>query len=433
MSTPAEYFQKNGYALLTEVLDKKTCNQLCEHMFKLHHEGKLVKDDQCPLSDSVYGDPVFDQLLAKLAEPIGHHIGVDLLPTYTYCRIYRPGEILKRHTDRPSCEISGTMTLGYSPATGSVWPIYVSDDPADEYGRRVDIETGNLLMYAGNQLVHWRPEFKGEWQVQVFFHYVRAEGAYADHVFDHRPQLGMDAHSKVDHRTAAASDIDSDHTGDNAEKPPVRNGKFPIFGGVMIPSWDLTAPGPFSFNKSFEPQLTFTAQECETIIAFSNNQYAEHASVGSGERGRVDKNIRDVNQYKIPLNDHTRWIFDRLSRAVSIANAEHYDFEIMGITHELQLLHYDAERGAGHYNWHTDIGPGESATRKISVSVQLSDETAYQGGDLVINNNGEIVTMTKQQGSVAMFPSYQLHKVEPITSGSRWALVIWVHGSHKFR
>ena len=107
-----EYFDKNGYVVLKDALNKEDCIKLTEHMFNLKREGKTEKDEQCPLSDAVYGDPIFDKILQDFAEPIGKTVGKTLLPTYTYARIYSPGEVLKKHKDRPACEISATLTLG---------------------------------------------------------------------------------------------------------------------------------------------------------------------------------------------------------------------------------------------------------------------------------------------------------------------------------
>ena len=88
----AEYFKENKYIYLSNVLKKTDAHQLTDYMFKLYDDGKLNKDPQCPLSDSVYGDPTFDALLQSLAEPLSKQLGIELLPTYTYARIYRPGE-----------------------------------------------------------------------------------------------------------------------------------------------------------------------------------------------------------------------------------------------------------------------------------------------------------------------------------------------------
>jgi PKHD-type hydroxylase len=161
--------------------------------------------------------------------------------------------------------------------------------------------------------------------------------------------------------------------------------------------------------------------------------YAEEGSIGAGADGLIKKDIRNVDLYQIPMNDDTRWAFDKLARIVSIVNAEHFDYEIMGITHELQLLHYDSGEDPGHYEWHVDVGNMTSSTRKISVSVQLTAPDQYTGGDLMVNSNGEMLNASRDRGALALFPSYCLHKVTPMQEGERWALVIWVHGSKRFR
>ena len=104
--TSQQFFKENKYIYLSDVLDKDRCKDLSDHMHNLHKEGKLEQDEQCPLSWSIYGDPVFDSLLANLAKPIGEKLGLELLPTYTYARLYQNGDELKKHTDRPACEIS---------------------------------------------------------------------------------------------------------------------------------------------------------------------------------------------------------------------------------------------------------------------------------------------------------------------------------------
>lgn len=418
-----QYFKENGYVMLAGALPQEKCEELTQHMFSLYEQGKLVKDDQCPLSDSVYGDPIFDKILADFAEPIGQHIGKKLVPTYTYCRIYRKGEVLKRHSDRPSCEISATMTLGFDPKS-SVWPIYFTPDPTDLQGKRIEIPVGDLVVYRGNELVHWRPQLKSEWQVQVFFHYVDADGPYAEEYrYDQREALGMPAESKQQKPQT------------QTEQPTQRTryGRFPIFDSVMIPSWDLDVPWVYSYNSTNEPELMFTPDECQRIIDLSNSMYPDNAAIGIGKDAQVNKSVRDVQLYNIGLNPDTRWIFDKLSRAVSIANNEHFRFEIMGITHGLQLLHYQSTESKGHYDWHMDVGGEDSASRKISVSIQLSDPRTYTGGVLEINDHGRPMVSSKEQGSITMFPSYLMHRVQPMQSGERWALVIWVHGSHRFR
>ena len=177
------YFEKNGYVVLENALDKEECLSLVEYMFYLKEQGKLIQDEQCPLSDALYGDPVFESILEKFAKPLGDTVGKTLIPTYAYARIYRPGEVLEKHTDRPSCEISATLTLGYK--AKQIWPIYFNETKEIS----VLLEPGELAVYRGCEITHWRTAFKGDWHVQVFLHYVDAHGPYKDYEFDKRPHL----------------------------------------------------------------------------------------------------------------------------------------------------------------------------------------------------------------------------------------------------
>lgn len=453
--TAADFFKESSYVVLNEVLSKELCQNLTEHMFKLYEDGKTTKDEQCPLSEAIYGDERFDAILGQLADPVGQHIGIKLLPTYTYARLYRPGEVLEPHVDRPACEISGTMTLGYDGI--AAWPIFLSaNGTEDESPTRADLGIGELLIYRGEELYHWREEFKGEWQVQVFFHFVDANGEHASEAMDGRPELGLNRHNmpneevekkpakkkaakkpakkkaakKNSTKSEELPDIAPPHRTILPHKEQSRPGIFPIYGGVMIPSWDLMLPGMITYVREQYPGLTFTEEECEGIIGLASSAYLAEGTVGNDE---VSTNVRKVNLYQLPLVEKTKWLFDRLARVASMANNEYYDYEIMGITHELQLLHYESGGEPGHYDWHQDMGGSHMSTRKISMVVQLSDPDTYTGGSLQVNDNGTIIAGAGQKGSITCFPSYAQHRVTPMETGERWSLVIWVHGSKRFR
>ena len=136
-------------------------------------------DEQVPNTFSVYGDPAFDTLLMKVLPVMREQTGLDVLPTYSYARVYKKGDILKRHKDRPSCEISTTLNLG-----GDPWPIFLE-------GKQVDLNIGDMLIYEGCKLEHWRDEFEGEHCGQVFLHYNDVNGQFKDiNIFDGRDKLG---------------------------------------------------------------------------------------------------------------------------------------------------------------------------------------------------------------------------------------------------
>ena len=127
--------------------------------------------------------------------------GLNLVPTYSYARVYQHGAELKRHKDRPSCEISTTLNLG-----GDPWPIYIDptgeNNVIDEYksihkpgahiGVEVNLKPGDMLIYSGCELEHWRKPFEGDLCGQVFLHYNHADGRFAKtNLYDKRPLLGI--------------------------------------------------------------------------------------------------------------------------------------------------------------------------------------------------------------------------------------------------
>jgi len=158
-------------------------------------------DKQVPGCYTKYADWVMETLLMYMIPIMKAKTGMDLIPTYTYTRLYEKGNILKRHKDRPSCEVSTTVHLG-----GNEWPIFLdpsgADFVVDEYkqtikpgapkGVQVDLKVGDMLIYSGCELEHWREPFKGTVCSQVFLHYNHANGPFAKtNLFDKRPMLGV--------------------------------------------------------------------------------------------------------------------------------------------------------------------------------------------------------------------------------------------------
>ena len=143
------------------------------------------KDKQIPNTYSIYGDPTFDTLLMKVLPIMKKETGLEVVPTYSYARLYKKGDELKRHKDRPSCEISTTLHLG-----GEPWPIFVE-------GTEVLLDIGDMLIYEGCKLEHWRKPFEGENCGQVFLHYNNVNGQFENiNVFDGREKLGIPAWRK---------------------------------------------------------------------------------------------------------------------------------------------------------------------------------------------------------------------------------------------
>ena len=209
-------FQENKYQVIKQALSYELANfifnyfllkrEAVEWMYKnniTYDTGMwgTWTDQQIPNTYSIYGDQVMDTLLMKVLSRMEEETGLKLLPTYSYARLYKPGDILKRHKDRPSCEISTTIHLG-----GEKWPIFIdptgSDNVIDEAknihkpnapkGNEVILDIGDMLVYSGCDLEHWREPFQGEVCGQVFLHYNHKNGPFAEtNKFDKRPVLGV--------------------------------------------------------------------------------------------------------------------------------------------------------------------------------------------------------------------------------------------------
>jgi hypothetical protein len=146
------------------------------------------KDEQIPGTYSQYANVAMETLMLKCQPAMEKATGLKLYPAYTYARIYKKGDELKRHKDRFSCEISTTMNLG-----GDNWPIYLEPSGKKNMkGMRIDLKPGDMLIYRGCDLEHWRDKFKGKECVQVFLHYNnRKTWGAKDNMFDKRPHLGL--------------------------------------------------------------------------------------------------------------------------------------------------------------------------------------------------------------------------------------------------
>jgi len=209
-------FKINKYCVIEKAIDHKIANfvynyflmkrQVAKTMFDSRYispfatEFGVWNDEQVPNTYSHYSDIAMETLLLAVQPIMEKQTGLKLIPTYSYARIYKKGDILHRHKDRFSCEISTTLNLG-----GDNWPIYIEPNPkmggvveGKDYisdntkGIKVDLKPGDMLVYRGNLLEHWREEFKGQDCAQVFLHYNNAATKGAkDNIFDKRQHLGL--------------------------------------------------------------------------------------------------------------------------------------------------------------------------------------------------------------------------------------------------
>jgi len=158
------------------------------YIVQRNYDWGVWNDEQVPGTYSHYADIVMETLLQSLQPKMEEETGLKLIPTYSYARIYKKGDVLKRHKDRYSCEVSTTLNIG-----GDEWPIYL--EPSGEEGKegvKVDMQPGDMLVYKGCDVEHWREAFEGDNCSQVFLHYNDASDEKAEqNKYDGRPFLGL--------------------------------------------------------------------------------------------------------------------------------------------------------------------------------------------------------------------------------------------------
>ncbi len=171
----------------------------------------------------------------------------------------------------------------------------------------------------------------------------------------------------------------------------------------------------------------FTPAELDAIEACGDALAADQAVLlADTPQGERAAKIRITQTSWLAPNPDTQWIYDRMQAVIRRLNDASYRYDLRGFSDNFQYTVYSDSEG-GHYDWHVDHGPLD-VQRKLSVSVQLSDGDSYEGCDLQFHAGNKTETGPRERGSVIAFPSYVLHRVTPIVSGTRKALVVWTTG-----
>ena len=170
----------------------------------------------------------------------------------------------------------------------------------------------------------------------------------------------------------------------------------------------------------------FSEQELDQLqqLALKAN---EQATIGDGATPEELSDIRRSKIYWMHKTPEYAWVFERLGHVISHVNAEHYHFDLTGFGEAIQLTNYD-HSDHGMYGWHRDYLNKTGVCRKLSVVLQLTDPSQYEGGNLEVSISGEPAVVSKRRGLIALFPSFHLHQVTPVTQGSRQSLVAWITG-----
>ncbi len=178
-----------------------------------------------------------------------------------------------------------------------------------------------------------------------------------------------------------------------------------------------------NFAEFIYYQGLFQSYEIDKILNFWDDDKTIKATISGDEKYNDD--LRKSSVMFIDNTAENEWIYNKLASLAINCNNERYWFDLLGFHQELQLTRYTE---GDFFDWHLDFGAGGISARKLSMTVQLSDPDDYEGGDLQFMINQKIVNAPREKGTIVIFPSFIIHRVTPITKGTRQSIVGWVSG-----
>jgi PKHD-type hydroxylase len=172
-----------------------------------------------------------------------------------------------------------------------------------------------------------------------------------------------------------------------------------------------------------------TDAELNYLINVNNWSNAAPAQIGSDNNITTNQNIRSTKISWLEPSNENKDIWNKLAKVIAEVNSRYFHFDLTGFYEPIQLGVYTAEDN-GHYDWHIDAFTGNKSTpRKLSMVLMLSDPSDFEGGELLLkSNNDNYTSLNMVKGRAWFFPSYMLHKVTPVTRGTRKTIVLWVGG-----
>jgi predicted 2-oxoglutarate/Fe(II)-dependent dioxygenase YbiX len=397
---------ENNYLIIPNFISSYRASVLAKEFQIYCEENNLIGDEQIPSSHSKYNYISFLELLCEKTPEVSEILEETVLPTYTYSRVYKNSSILKKHTDRDSCEISLTLHLGGD----KPWLIWIKTPKGEN--RSVELNPGDAMMYLGKSAEHWREKYDGEEYTQVFLHYVRSRGECAYTYFDTEEHKGKND-DKI--KSNKSSFIDEDvQLSKISDKNIKKNSKVVFNSNSKLEE----------FIKVFDNIIS--ENDCNLILnEYKNSNEWRDTEVASG----VDKSIR--NCMKIPISesdiiqnnlqkrkDIDKLIFNSVNNIITSYRELFSTFNVE-IDTGYELLKYQEGE---FYLQHTDSFKEQQ--RSLSCSIQLNDD--YDGGEFAFFDR-EILIRTKP-GSVIVFPSNFMfpHEIMPVIKGTRYSIITWL-------
>jgi len=363
-----QQFQENGFLVIKNFITKKRAKDLSKKFIQYCKENpeKCTSDLQVPNTPAKHNHIPFLEILCEKTPEISKVLGEFVLPTYTYSRIYKNGDTLKKHLDRDSCEISLTIHLN----SDEKWEFFLEDLTGKI--QSIILNSGDALLYSGCTVPHWREEYTGNFYSQVFLHYVKSNGERNGYYFDN----GKNYSKNLEDYINVFENVISTEICDKIISEYENSGEW---GDAM------TATGVY---KEIRNCKLIDISKRETIIKNENI------------RQKIDNEL-----YGVVSN-----IFCKMNNKYKNISAS----KDSGYT----LLKYDV---GGFYVEHTDNH--SEYPRTLSCSLCLNDD--YEGGEFGFFN-GKLKYKLKK-GSAIVFPSNFMypHEIMQVKKGVRYSIITW--------
>jgi len=164
----------------------------------------------------------------------------------------------------------------------------------------------------------------------------------------------------------------------------------------------------------------FTPEECKEIIKVGESKEFKRAGIDGDNQYNDGHRKSDISWIS---QDDIEWFWVKIHNQIIETNHEQWGFNLKHFDEMAQYTVYNGD--GGHFGYHYDNGAGQLSVRKISICINLNDPKEWKGGELQFYDE---ISAKQGLGSVHLFPSYMLHRVTPVTDGTRRSLVLWSGG-----
>jgi predicted 2-oxoglutarate/Fe(II)-dependent dioxygenase YbiX len=363
-----QFFEKTGFLILKNFISEERAKSLSKEFLEFCEKNpqECLSDSQVLDTPAKYNYVSFLELLCEKTPEVSKILGESVLPTYSYSRVYKNADILKKHTDRDACEISLTVHLDED----REWDLLLEDLKGNL--QSFTLSHGDALLYSGCVVPHWREQYEGNFYTQVFLHYVKSRGSKTHSYFD----KGKDSYKNIEDYIKIYEEIIPEELCDRIISEYVSSDEW-IGAGIAS-----------GINKD--------VRNCELI------NISVEASIIKNQisRKKIDDDIYSV-----------------VSKILSDLNQEYNNVSVSKDS-GYGLLKY--EQG-GFYTQHTDNYTENPRT--ISCSLCLNDN--YDGGEFAFFDRKLKYKLKK--GSAIVFPSNFMypHEIMPVTKGKRYSVITW--------